>query len=356
MQSSKPDVFTNSSNPPLYFGERCIYFTIVVDLFSYLFIYIYIFFFRGMHRASASSTHIYPNRNVEQDDIDAWEETEIQQAEEERVADAAAVAATEAADEAAVEAAHDLADATPEPATTQAPWKLPQQAPCSKQRPKQVPCSKKMPATKTPQQPAHAPPQRDDGVVWEGNLVVNPFTIGWEACGATYRPAFSDLISTGGVRCVEKRAQTQSTALKDQEYFLWLDCREINDPGTVPGHCGHIGEHVGILRELVAAPGLPDILQEVKCWVGQKADECGNSMCNVGLGYVCKSGTHRSVGINRIVSECLCRDGYIVNEANHLSKGLWKRRNRCYWCKNCKLGNSAKASVFDKAYAIWSQL
>ena len=99
-------------------------------------------------------------------------------------------------------------------------------------------------------------------------------------------------------------------------------------------------------------------MQEVKGWIGQKTDECADSMsnCDLGLGYVCASGTHRAVGLNRLVTECLRRDGYIVSEASHLSRGIWTSRNRCYWCNSCKVDNPDKPDVFEQAYSIWSQL
>ena len=149
-----------------------------------------------------------------------------------------------------------------------------------------------------------------------------------------------------------------SHAVKSQPYMLWLDCRNINDPGVRPEFCSHIGEHVGILKNLLKAPGLEGLMKQVKDWsAGHTTPDAQPIEGGVtGLGYVCVSGTHRSIGVNRLLSECLKRDGHQVRAPHHLSRGKWARKGRCYWCNSCNLQNAAKGAVFAEAYRMWSAI
>ena len=75
-----------------------------------------------------------------------------------------------------------------------------------------------------------------------------------------------------------------------------------------------------------------------------------------GLGFVCKSGTHRSVAMARMVLECLIKDGFQVSGPRHLSKGTWVARNRCSDCHMCDLNNRNKPFFFDLVHAEWKRL
>ena len=77
---------------------------------------------------------------------------------------------------------------------------------------------------------------------------------------------------------------------------------------------------------------------------------------HAGYALVCKSGTHRSVGLARLALECLMRDGFKVNSPKHLSHGTWTARNRCHWCYNCKLDSPGKPKLFDTVYKWWQAI
>lgn len=124
---------------------------------------------------------------------------------------------------------------------------------------------------------------------------------------------------------------------------LWIDCRGYSDPASKK-FCQHIGEHFQILKGIMRdEPRTKEILSEVKKFVAK------NKLPASCIASVCRTGAHRSVAVNRIVTEVLKLKGYKLMQPTHLSRGPWKSLHRCNWCRECRDGHLGKMKLFKQA-------
>ncbi len=167
-------------------------------------------------------------------------------------------------------------------------------------------------------------PRGPQAICKKANLFLQFFSVGWEACGAVKQDDFDDLILKGR-NCVSNQVFAQVASFRHSAN-QWFDCRHFNDCDKTM--YGHVGENYYILQNIIDSGGFEIMLGVVKEWLREtvKATTSMSEKTDVKAGFVCTSGTQRSVAMLRLALECMRQDGFNVLEPRHLSTGTWKQR------------------------------
>ena len=129
------------------------------------------------------------------------------------------------------------------------------------------------------------------------------------------------------------------------------DVKMFHNPEETRVNTRHVGEHVGNLTNVVNQDAdfvflCKLVKEDVEKWAA------GDMQSPLHLGFVCRSGTHRSVACARLFAEILCRLG-LKASCRHLNTGRWRAAGKCSQCASCDLALPAKLPLFERARRIY---
>ena len=130
-----------------------------------------------------------------------------------------------------------------------------------------------------------------------------------------------------------------------------FDVRVFGNPEETHVNPKHVGEHVGILTNVINQEAdFVELCKHVRDRVEKlAAGELGPA---VHLGFVCHSGTHRSVACARLFTEILLRLGCKAS-CRHLCMRGWEEANKCSQCASCDLDRPDKDLLFERATLLY---